>query len=232
MPQKKQERILEGFSCILTRSGRKTLQISVEQDGVLTVRAPYRMPQYAIAAFLRQKKGWICAQQAKAASRLAAHPPHTFRPGDALCFLGEPLHMMQKDGDFFPYREKGALFLSSARPGETQAVEWFRQQAKRLLPPQVEALAKTYGFSCSGVRITSAKGRYGSCNGKNGINLSWRILMAPPQTVEAILLHELCHTKEHNHSARFWELLRAVCPDYAARCRWLAEHGLELVSFG
>ena len=177
------------------------------------------------------KKDWILSQQEKASARLAEHPRHTFCQGETVYFLGKPLHIMIKDGNFPPYRKKGDLILSSERP-EAQAVEWFREQAKGMLTPRVAELAKQYGFSFSGVRITSAKGRYGSCNHKNGINLSWRIVMAPLETVDAVILHELCHTTEHNHSSRFWTLLSSVCPDYDGCCRWLREHGLELVSFG
>ena len=141
-------------------------------------------------------------------------------------FLGKPLHIMLKDGKFPPYRKEGDLILSSERP-EAQAVEWFREHAKRMLVLRTVALAQKYGFSFNGVRITSARGRYGSCNHKNGINLSWRIVMAPLETVDAVILHELCHTREHNHSSRFWTLLSSVCPDYDGCCRWLREHGLE-----
>ena len=232
MPQKKEQKlVLGGFFCRLVRSSRKTLQLAVEQDGALTIRSPYRMPLKIIESFLLEKKDWILSQREKAAARLAKHPRHTFCQGETVYFLGKPLHIMLKDGKFPPYRKKGDLFLSSERP-EAQVVEWFREHAKRMLTPRVAELAKQYGFSFSGVRITSAKGRYGSCNHKNGINLSWRIVMAPLETVDAVILHELCHTREHNHSSRFWTLLSSVCPDYDGCCRWLREHGLELVSFG
>ncbi len=214
----------------LVRSRRKTLQISVENNGALVVRAPLKLSMRAIEGFIMEKADWIAAQQAQAARRLAAHPPHRWKEGERVWLLGEPLHILVEEGAFAPYCSGGALHLSSGKDPGAQAAKWFCSVAREKLPQRAQALAKQFGFVLTGVRITSAKGRYGSCNRQNGINLSWRIVMAPPETVDAIILHELCHTKEHNHSRRFWNLVLSVCPDYHARFRWLEDHGLELVS--
>lgn len=85
-----------------------------------------------------------------------------------------------------------------------------RYEAKRLFPSKVEYLAKQYGFTVSGVKINKSRTRWGSCNSKKNINLSYYCMLLPEYLVDFIILHELCHTVEMNHSERFWQLLDKV----------------------
>ena len=88
-------------------------------------------------------------------------------------------------------------------------VERLRKTAKQELPPLVKRLAKEYGFNYSGVRISSARTRWGSCSGRNSISLSLFTMLLPEHLREFIVLHELCHTRFHNHSAAFHNLLNS-----------------------
>lgn len=92
-------------------------------------------------------------------------------------------------------------------------VYFMRQAAKRELPPMLKKLAVQHGFKYTSVKIQSSQTRWGSCSHTNSINLSLFLLLLPGHLVEYVLLHELCHTVEHNHSNRFWALLQQVAPD-------------------
>jgi len=85
-----------------------------------------------------------------------------------------------------------------------------RYEAKKLLPFRTKALAKRYGFDYSKVKITKSSTRWGSCSSTKNINLSYFCLFLPEHLIDYIILHELCHTKEMNHSKRFWQLLDSV----------------------
>lgn len=100
-----------------------------------------------------------------------------------------------------------------------------RHEAHRLLPARLHALARQYGFAYSGVRITNTKSRWGSCSSRGNINLSLSLMLLPPHLVDYVLLHELCHTVEMNHSKRFWNLLDSVTSNQAHALRKeLKEH--------
>jgi len=91
-------------------------------------------------------------------------------------------------------------------------IYFLRQAAKRQLPPMLIQLSEKHGFRFSAIKIQESKTRWGSCSRTNSINLSLYLLLLPEHLIEYVILHELCHTVEHNHSDRFWTLLRAVAP--------------------
>lgn len=92
-----------------------------------------------------------------------------------------------------------------------------KQRAKEILPKKVEYYSKLTGLSCTGVKITSAKTRFGSCNGKNSICFSYHLMRYPEEAIDYVVLHELAHTKHHDHSRRFWLLVGLYMPDYKQR---------------
>ena len=94
-----------------------------------------------------------------------------------------------------------------------------RHEAKRLLPDRLMALADRYRFTCTGVRIMNSKTRWGSCSTRKTINLSLSLMLLPWHLIDYVLLHELCHTVEMNHSDRFWKLLNGVTDNKALALR-------------
>jgi predicted metal-dependent hydrolase len=80
------------------------------------------------------------------------------------------------------------------------------------------------GLTCRSVRITDAKERWGSCNAAGSLNFAWRLVMAPPPVIDYVIVHELAHLVEMNHSQRFWGLVGRILPDYAVRRKWLREN--------
>lgn len=106
-------------------------------------------------------------------------------------------------------------------------VYFMRQAAKRELPPMLKELAARNGFRYTAVKIQSSQTRWGSCSRTNSINLSLFLLLLPKHLIEYVLLHELCHTVEHNHSERFWALLQRVAPESDRLKRELSKHSIR-----
>lgn len=94
-----------------------------------------------------------------------------------------------------------------------------RHEAKRILPQRLQQLAGQYKFTYSGLRINKSRTRWGSCNSKGNINLSYSLMLLPNHLIDYVLLHELCHTKEMNHSERFWKLMNDVTNHNAKELR-------------
>ena len=99
--------------------------------------------------------------------------------------------------------------------------EELRRAAREVIPPLVERYSKTMGLKPTSVKITSAKKRFGSCNSKNSLCFSWRLMAYPIEAVEYVVVHELAHIKHHNHSAKFYALIEKYMPDYKERQKML-----------
>ncbi len=95
--------------------------------------------------------------------------------------------------------------------------KWLHEKAEDELIPWVEALSDEYGLPFNGCKIRNQKSRWGSCSSDKIINLNQKLLFLPPEYVEHIMLHELCHTIHMNHSVRFWKLVKSFDPDYRSK---------------
>jgi predicted metal-dependent hydrolase len=103
-----------------------------------------------------------------------------------------------------------------------------RQRAVRELPPRLIDLAKRLGLTVSGVSVRNQRTRWGSCGHDGRICLNWRLLLMPPWVSEYVLIHELMHLRRMDHSAAYWRLVAAACPQYRAARQWLRAHGPSL----
>lgn len=110
-------------------------------------------------------------------------------------------------------------------------LEWYKQQAKRYISSRTAELARKHGFKYNRITIRGQKTRWGSCSSNRNLNFNWRLMQAPPEAVDYIIIHELCHLKEMNHSAAFWELVARYCPQYKKWRRWFKINGGSLQSF-
>lgn len=103
-----------------------------------------------------------------------------------------------------------------------------RAQARVELPAELRALAWTHGIHVARVSVRNQRSRWGACSAKGVITLNWRLLLVPAFVREYVMLHELMHRRELNHSRRFWRLVAAVCPRYQEARRWLLREGQAL----
>ena len=104
-----------------------------------------------------------------------------------------------------------------------------RAQAARELPPQLLALAEQHGLEVTRVSIRNQRSRWGSCSPRGHVALNYRLVLMPPAVREYILIHELMHLRQQNHSIRFWRLVEAACPAFREAERWLKQHGAALL---
>ena len=119
-----------------------------------------------------------------------------------------------------------ARVLEGRRPAAE--VTALRAQAAAELPPQLLALAARHGLTVARVTIRNQRSRWGSCSSRGHITLNFRLMLMPPEVREYILIHELMHLKQANHSIRFWRLVEAACPGFRDAERWLKKHGPSL----
>ncbi len=212
------------------RSKRRTMVLTVERDGSLTVRAPLRASDQSIREFVEHNRRWIEKKQTEA---LATRPvARRYLPGEAFLYLGQayPLEIVKDQNQAL--RLDGSFKLTEAGQGraEEHFKAWYRKQARRIIRTRVEFFAKTHGMQYERIRITSARTRWGSCSAIGALSFSWRLIMAPMQVVDYVVVHELVHTIHHNHSRRFWKKVEKILPDYREMKGWLSRNGHQTMA--
>ncbi len=107
--------------------------------------------------------------------------------------------------------------------------EKHQELARQVLQRRAEYYARQMQVSYGRVAVKDQKTRWGSCSAKGNLNFNWRLILAPGEVLDYVVVHELAHRREMNHSARFWNLVESVLPDYQQRKRWLKENGDRLM---
>jgi predicted metal-dependent hydrolase len=212
----------------LVRTARRTLALAVNRDGRLTVRAPLWTPQSQIDAFLSDKQEWIVRTRA----RMAMLPPRvTFicLEGVALPYLGRTLTVSLGDVSRV-FLVGNTLMVPNTDKATTLAVRWLETQARRELRLRVGMLAERYGFRLPVFRLSRARGRWGSMSARGTLCLNRALILCPPDVMEYVILHELCHMPHPDHSAAFWAHVERLMPGFRTQRAWLKAHG-ELIFF-
>ncbi len=206
------------ISYTLIRTKRKTVAIQVKSDGSVAVRAPQRLAKREIDRVVQQKEGWILAHQQQMQQRQQAKESFCLSDG-RLPLLGGWLPITYTDTKT-PFCSQGTCFLARGEEAELweQAERLYRSIAREQLERRVADYANRMGVHPTGLRITGAKGRWGSCSGKNSLNFSWRLILAPEHCVDYVVVHELCHILHHDHSTAFWQEVENWFPDWQ-QCR-------------
>ncbi len=218
----------------IVRTARQTLALTIDRNGQVIVRAPLKLPEEKIDEFVRAKSDWIEKHSAGAARRSGERVLRLSSPPDALPFLGDMCPV--KHDQPYGYAD-GCFNLPEDTPLE-QLLPFLRRLysgiAKDTLTARTNLLADRMGIKISAVKINSAKTRWGSCSAKKVINLSWKLIAADSRLIDYVIVHELCHTEQMNHSPAFWEKVAAVIPDYMERRealkdvqKVLSEYGLD-----
>lgn len=209
----------------LIYSKRRTLAIHVLPDGTVEARAPKGMSRRRVQAFLDSKEPWILRKQADLLAREALRRQQRLEPGQVIRLLGRPVRLEIAGADPPAPDGETILFLTGEGPDQwrEEIAAAARAAAKEYIPGRVAELAARWGFRCAGVTITGARTRWGSCSGKDRLSFSLRLAYAEPAAADYVILHELAHTREHNHSARFWAIVATQMPDYRQRQAELKE---------
>jgi predicted metal-dependent hydrolase len=211
----------------IIRSKRKTIAVEITKDGGVLVRAPLRLARREVFSFVHQHSVWIARKIDQVRSRKGQITPRRFRDGESFPFLGEQHLLRFVAGADYLRKHDGEFHLGvdlSSRAGALFRT-WYRARAREILEDRVATLAPRMGLTCRSVRITDARERWGSCSTAGSLNFAWRLVMAPPAVIDYVIVHELTHLVEMNHSRRFWERLGRVLPDYVERRKWLKENG-------
>ena len=211
----------------IIRSRRKSIALVIQPDGELIVRAPKRATRKQINSLIEKHADWIVKKQIQAKETQALFAPHQFLEGESFPFLGEhyPLEFVDSEKPKLVFVNQFQLAKSVEEEAEVIFEQWYKKQAREIFTLRVEHYGQKNGFSYQKVKLSSAKRRWGSCSAKGNLNLTWRLVMMPIAIIDYVIVHELCHLRELNHSKRFWANVEEILPDYKTRRKWLKENG-------
>lgn len=215
----------------------RLLRLVIRPERGLEVVAPLGTSQQRIEQVLSAKSNWIARTLDRAERERATAAPPPLVSGHVLPFAGERLRLAVSigapSGRYRAARSGDALALvvhDDADETIRRALEaWYRHQARAVFAERLAACNAAYGFAYGRVSIKEQKSRWGSCSRRGNLNFNWRLLLAPLPVLDYVVVHELCHLKELNHSERFWRLVARGCPDYRTHRRWLHDNGRSLV---
>ncbi len=210
------------------RSNARRYIAKVDSNGEIVVTIPRGGTQREALAFAQKHGEWLRGQQIKSRETLSEKGLHA---GDRFWFRGERVELTVSTDWGRPvlrFSDQQFFIADAAMNLSRPLAEHLRGLAQKELPVLANELATRFDLSFKRVSIRDQKTRWGSCSGTGAISLNWRIVLAPPETAEYIVIHELMHLKEMNHSPAFWGLVERACRRYKEHERWLDDHQTEL----
>jgi predicted metal-dependent hydrolase len=219
-----------GFIAEIIRTSRiKTADVRVE-DGAVSVVVPKELPEERIYEILKDKRQWI---RHKILLHREASPVNAkdYVSGESLSYLGRNYRLKVNQGAFKPVKLIEGRLVVTVPKGKDQPhmirnalVRWYKHRALLKLQEKTLRYADIIGVEPCGVGIKTFKSRWGSCSSKGRIDFNWQIIMAPNRMVDYVVVHELCHLKRHDHSAKFWKEVERVMPDFLSAKDWLKKY--------
>ena len=217
------------YHLIRSKKRRKTISLHIRENGKIVVHTPYRTPRWEIDKFIQEKESWIVEKISEREKRIK-EVEKTFLPGEKFLYLGEryPLETKESGNKEFPLTLAfGKFILSRDHLGKARDLFciWYKKEAKEKITGRVAHYSRRFQLLPEGVKITNARSRWGSCSRDNRLSFSWRIIMASWTVIDYVLIHELAHIREKNHSKKFWDYVGSMLPDYRKHKSWLRENG-------
>jgi predicted metal-dependent hydrolase len=212
-------------SVIFVRNPRARCYIlRLDPTGAVRVTLPARGSQAEAWNFARRNAAWITRR----IEQHLAHPPRptSWGHGTELLFRDDTVQLSISANhsgniiEFADQRINVALEADLRRAVERHL--W--NLARRELPARTAQLATQHNLAVSRITVRNQRSRWGSCSRRGTVSLNWRLIQVPAYVRDYIILHELMHLREHNHSSRFWKQVETVCPDHEVANKWLKQH--------
>ncbi len=215
----------------IIRSKRKTIALEITENARLIVKAPFGVKSETIRKVILKHIRWIEKKKKEIETRESKFArPKEFVSGEGFLYLGRYYKLKIVPNQEIPLKFENGFYLS--RSCLSQAKEVFTNWYKRMAYEKISERAKWYahkrGLKYKKINITDAQKRWGSCTHNGNLNFSWRLIMAPLAVIDYVVVHELVHLVEKNHTKDFWDKVKVLMPDYEKHKAWLKQNGYLL----
>lgn len=199
---------------LVKSSRRRSIAVQIGAGGKMTVRSPYLVTKGMVDGFLREKQDWIYKHYTEAVKKAA----------EAGIGFGDSRFGDRNCGGF----DNGDLHSPIGAKEDPALVNKHKKYARKIFEARVAYFHQFTGGDYTSITIRDQKTRWGSCSGRGTLSFNWRLILAPPEILDYVVVHELCHLTHMNHSKEFWGLVGKILPDYKIRRKWLKENGHTL----
>ena len=216
----------------------RRITLSVLADRV-RISAPMNVSLKQLTELLNAKQAWILKHWLKS-QELQHRPLRQYNDGEQFPYQGQVLELNLRRHAHSSIRVsiEGRILvvilpcdlLDLGRLSKVQdaVMAWYKVQARRVFKHKIDEHEKRMQVTHQDFRLKDQKTRWGSCSSKGNLNLNWRIIMAPEEAIDYLVIHELVHLTHPNHSEKFWQRVEEFMPEYAHWRNWLKDHGHEL----
>ena len=210
----------------------KTIAIRVK-DKRVTIKVPFFINNNLIQQLVNKKLSWI-KKQLNIQSKFLPLEKKLYINDEKFLYLGKyyklkilknKKYSVNIEGDFLQVNVKNELNILKVKK---LLKEWFREKSFIYFKKETYNYAKINNLKINSVKIREYKARWGSCSNKGDISFNWRLIMAPPKIIEYVIIHELMHLKEHNHSPKYWNYVKSLYPNINEAKEWLMYNGQTL----
>ena len=213
----------------IERSKRKTLSLAILKDGNVIVKAPINMKDADINRFVEDKQSWI-------REKLASIKENQNKFEDVIshkkCLIyGNKYTLVKSNVKSIQTNDKFEILVPEKfedNKVEREISNWFKKFAKKVLGDRLSFIENRINLKSNSFKIGDSRGRWGSCNYSGNIILNYRVVMLPPKIIDYVIVHELCHLIELNHSRNFWANVEKFLPNYELSRKGIKEYGFLL----
>ena len=209
------------------RSKRKTIALVIDDKASLIVRAPLRATDSYISELVLKKSNWIFKKQNEILKKGKVKEKE-FVDGEEFWYLGNKYIL--KIGEYKNIElDKYLLFPKKYLPkAKIAMIAWYRIETLGVLKERLDLYSKITGWKFESLTLSNAKRQWGVCDNRHRIKLNWRLIMAPLDIIDYVVIHELAHTIQPNHSKKFWIEVEKIMPNYILKRKWLKENSKYL----
>lgn len=207
---------------------RRKLTITVERDRSVVVRAPVGVSDEKIREIVEAKRFWIFEKLHHVRKYTPPHPPgKEMVSGESVLYLGRScrIEVVDTDATEILFDHRFVIPHSHASRRKEVLREWYIERAKATILPRVRRFADKLGVDYKHAKIVDSRYRWGSCTVKDNVNFNWRLIKAPMFVIDYVIVHELAHLMEPNHTPRFWNIVSAQSPKMEKARAWLRDNG-------
>lgn len=216
---------------------RKTFGIYIDIFGNIEVRVPKDAKEPQIMELVEQKFDWILKKSSEMKERTKGYRKKDYVEGETFLYLGEeyPIQIIETDeiDKNNTVLQEGILKVFVKQYEEDQVQEalkrFYYQQGKAILDQRIRYYQKILKVKPKSFRLANNKGNWGTCNSRGELTFHWKLIMAPIEVVDYVVVHELCHLIHMNHDRSFWRLVGKILPDYEEQQNWLKNSNWKMV---
>ncbi len=213
-----------------THPRSRSIKIQVKPSGEVVVTTPRFIPKWSINSFVKKSESWIEEQLTK-----IKHQTQFGETKDSIKIFGKTYHKKVTLQDNHPVGVKiiDHDFVINPIENKQQKIKneidrFLKFTAEKYILPRTKQLAEKMSIGFNKITLREQKTRWGSCSSQGNLNFNWRLVHCPPKVIDYVIIHELSHRKQMNHSQKFWDLVKKYDPEYKKHRGWLKRNGLTL----